>query len=265
MKWRHRCAPEWLEARKDVITATELIGLLPAWRKSVKLGNGAKDAIVGLWAEKSSDQYPDVESWDWAARGHCMEPYAVDDWNKNFPSDGKMYHWDDIVIKNGDIGLGFSPDALDIKPPWMDHPGADNYSLEFENGQLSGNGFLCEGPKKLLEIKSYSPKKHALNCLKVSDHDERWQIAVAMMVCDTIESGDLVFYNPSFPTCQMMPIMYTRAMLAKEIEDLGKVLEWYKAGLGIIKGTIGNGLGYSSMYTEKQIWEESCSGDGFTV
>lgn len=262
MKWRHQCAPEWLEARKDVITATELIDLVPKWHKANAANNHKIDPIWELWAEKSSTQEPDTASWDWAARGHCMEPYAVDDWNKHVGPE-KMYHWDDIVIKNGPVG--FSPDALDIMPPWMACPGKDNFSLAYYGGRLVGDGFTCEGPKKLLEIKSYAPKKHILKCLGKGDHNERWQIAVAMMVCDTIESGELVFYNPSLQSCQLMPVRYTRDGLAKEIDMLKNTLEWYLEGVKRIESELGNGLGYESDYTEKQIWEESCIQDGFTI
>lgn len=262
MKWRHQCAPEWLEARKDVITATELIGLVPKWRKAGGKPLVKIEPIMELWAEKNSVQEPDTASWDWAARGHCMEPYAVDDWNKQVGG-AKMYHWDDIVIKNGPIG--FSPDALDIMPPWMECPGKDNFSLTFENGMLVGNGFSCEGPKKLLEVKSYASKKHILKCLNKIEYEERWQIAVGMMTCDTIETGELLFYNPSFPRCQMMPVEYTREKLSNEIEDLQGTLQWYLDGVKYIEGLFGNGLGYESDYTEKQIWEESCIQDGFTV
>lgn len=262
MKWRHQCASEWLDARKDVITATELIGLVPKWRKSV----GAKlvkiDPILELWAEKNSVQEQDTLSWDWAARGHCMEPYAVDDWNK-YVGGIKMYHWDDVIIKNGNIG--FSPDAMDIMPPWMECPGKENFSLTYENGMLHGDGFSCRGPKKILEIKSYAPKKHILKCLGKTDIDERWQIAMAMMVCDTIESASVVFYNPSFQPCKLMPMIYTRDQLDEEIEDLRKTLDWYLKGIDVINGVIGNGIGYESDYTEKQIWEESCGQEWTTV
>lgn len=262
MKWHHECAPQWLEARKDVITATELIGLAPKWLKSIGAKKPKTDSVLELWAEKNSIQEPDTASWDWAARGHCLEPYAVHDWN-NHVGGCKMYHWDDIVIKNGPIG--FSPDALDIISPLVDFPNEDNYSLVFDDGMLYGNHFACPGPKKLLEIKSYAPKKHILKCLNKVDIDERWQIAVAMMVCDTIESGDLVFYNPSFLKCQMVSMTYTREQLSEEIEALKNTLDWYLDVTHRIEEEIGDGIGYESDYTEKQIWKESCMPDGFVI
>ena len=38
-----------------------------------------------------------------------------------------------------------------------------------------------------------------LRVLPADQLEERWQIAVAMAVCETIEEGRLLFYNPSMP------------------------------------------------------------------
>ena len=57
MKWYHECAPQWLEARKDVITATELIGLAPKWLKSI----GGVEAIYEINQIKAQTLYDEID------------------------------------------------------------------------------------------------------------------------------------------------------------------------------------------------------------
>ena len=100
MDWRHEVSPQWLQARKDVITATELASCISAYNRAnekQKAGDVLFPAFAQLWAEKQSIKEPDAWSKGPAARGHIAEPYAIDDWNENYP-DEYFYHWDDTII-----------------------------------------------------------------------------------------------------------------------------------------------------------------------
>ena len=92
-------------------------------------------------------------------------------------------------------------DALDAEPP----EGC---------GMFAANKF-----KRIGEVKSYYPTKHLVCANTPADQlEERWQIAVAMAVCETIEEGRLLFYNPSMPEDMLYVVEYDRTDLADEID-----------------------------------------------
>jgi hypothetical protein len=55
--------------------------------------------------------------------------------------------------------------------------------------------------------------------------EERWQIATAMALCDTIELAHLALFNPSLSTRRLVVIEYGRKDLEKEIQEILEVEE----------------------------------------
>lgn len=226
MDWRHSVSVDWLKARRDVITATELVGLKSGFTKitkAQKAGTQVAPAFAALWGSKHSQLDPDPESFGAAARGHFMEPYAIQDYSEIVGR--KYHHWDDCIICNN--GLGFSPDAMDIDQVHED------VRFDVKSGMLrSENGMhaYTNMPKSILEVKSYGIENHMKNM--VADKmqlKERYQIAAAMMVIPTLEEGTLVQYCPQLETFSMFARTYTRAELEDEIEELSEILDvWHK-------------------------------------
>ena len=80
-----------------------------------------------------------------------------------------------------------------------------------------------DGIKVIGEVKSYSPERHMIAGYTPKDElEERWQIATAMAVCESIEEAYLLFYNPSMRN-QLYIVDYDRADLADEIETVLEV------------------------------------------
>ena len=224
MNWEHAVSRDWLDARRNVITATELIGLISPFNGASKKAkaSGIIPAFAALWAEKNSIHESDPMSYGPAARGHIMEPFAVEEYNSNYYQN--FYHWDDCIIKNN--GVGFSPDALDIEQP------GDSVEMFVDHGKLTDGKSIYDMPKSLLEIKSYNPGHHYQNMLAnkmaAQLNPERRQIAAAMLTLPSIEVGTLVQYCPQAPHA-MFRKMFSREELADDIELLDAVLsEWNK-------------------------------------
>lgn len=203
MRWEHSVSLEWLRARQKYITASEIKKLLPftpasgrARPTSVQQAN-----LLDVWAEKQVKKIQDdCISVGAAARGHILEPYAIAEFNEL--GYDQLYQWDDALIHNNN-GLAFSPDALSAEQLFP----AVEYSIEGLDISVIG------------EVKSYSAAKHYAcgtgNKMKL---EERYQIATAMAVMDTLERAWLMFYNPD---CNHRLFIhgYTRDELAEEIEQ----------------------------------------------
>lgn len=248
-KWYYEADASWMLARNTVLGATDVVALLPELKR-VRKGGLAKikqgdteyeysKACAGIWAEKTADTIPDLfaPSND-AARGHILEPYAVQEFNRL--AKANMYHWDDMLIASDD-GLGFSPDSLNLEQPMHD------------GGILPAIAFTDEYTvTKLLEIKSYGAKHHVQMMLEDKmDHPERYQVAVGMVVLPTIENGALMCYNPS-AVQQIIIETYTRDELASEIKDVEEILAMYnttKTTMESLKGW------FHAEYSEDQIYE----------
>lgn len=127
-RWYHEVSAEWLKARQAVLTATDVAGLLPEYKRYLKAGSPdvPTPGFSALWCKKHSDVYLDTGSSDAAARGHIMEPYAIDSWNQQ--ANPTFYHWDDCIICNK--MFGFSPDGMTV--PQL----TDDACLEFTLGLL---------------------------------------------------------------------------------------------------------------------------------
>lgn len=139
-----------------------------------------------------------------AARGHILEPYAIDLWNHyHAPT---IYHWDDILVAEDFIG--YSPDGLDVPMP-------KTYMPKINKSWIK--------PTYLTEVKCYNNESHwTKGHSNKHKLEERWQIATAMAVNDTIMYGDLLLYNPS-STDQLYVHQYHRDDLLDEIDIIHKI------------------------------------------
>lgn len=206
-KWFHKCDLGWLKARQKYLTATDVKDLLPftkTGRKRTITDEHYLKVLAGKMVNLTAD---DCVSTGAAARGHILEPYAIDMCNEE--NIDRLYHWDDVVITrtNPDpFSLAFSPDAADYKQ--------GNYGMP---------AVAIDGIKVIGEVKSYSPERHMIaGYTPKGELEERWQIATAMAVCESIEEAYLLFYNPSMRN-QLYIVDYNRADLADEIEAVLEV------------------------------------------
>lgn len=250
MYWTHEVDPQWLEARKDVLTATELAGLTSGFTKvtkAQKAGESVAPAFAALWGEKHSLMPVDPTSNDAAARGHFLEPYAIEEFNERM--DGKWYHWDDCVICNN--GIGFSPDAMNIPQGKPIHN-----RLDVVKGKLvDTNGNVVDKlPTSILEVKSYGIGNHMKNVVanKMS-LKERWQIAAAFLTIPTLEEAYLVQYCPQ-TELGLFYHRYEREDLEDEIEKLREIIQVWNATCQYFDAMWQPEM--TCCYTEEQIMED---------
>ena len=207
VKWNHKCDLEWLKARQACLTATDIKELLPVTKTGRARTVSDESYYKVLARKKVFLTEDDCISTGAMARGHILEPYAIDMFNERYAKKQLLNHWDDMIVVRKDhllldLGLGFSPDALDIDTPA--HGSNIVYGAE---------------PKVLGEVKSYTPERHYI-CGHTAKNklEERWQIAAAMAVCPTIEDAYLIFFNPSMAVNQMFVVWYGRSDLTDEIQ-----------------------------------------------
>lgn len=204
MDWKHKCSLDWLRKRQEYLTASDIKLLLPV----TKTGRPRKVTEADYLKVKASKlkELTEEDCWSYgaAARGHILEPYAIDEFNRTHADTRTFYHWDDVVIDDGNGGIAFSPDGMDV--PMGSSP-------KYATG--------------IVEVKSYSPERHLVTAHTPKDQiEERWQIAHAMAVRKNINDAWLLLYNPSMQT-KLYGIHYTRKDLEQEIETVSKVaLEW---------------------------------------
>jgi hypothetical protein len=225
MKWQHKCSLDWLRARQNFLTASDIKDLLPVTRTGRKRTVSDEDYLKVLSRKCSLITEDDCMSYGAMARGHIMEPYAIEMFNSICTNVGapELYHWDDKIVTStiaiDHYPLAFSPDAVDI-------PMDSNLLLHPVDTVTTLGGLT---PRSIGEIKSYSPERHMI-CGNTAPEDleERWQIATAMAVCSMIETAYLIFYNPSMRE-QMYVKVYHRSMLDKELEMIDETYaEWRK-------------------------------------
>lgn len=225
-EWRHEVSEQWLMSRRACLTASDVRKLLPDLRRveSGKIGVLEAQQFAKVYGDKQSDDM-DGMSFGAAARGHVMEPHAVDEYNAARYDGPEMYAWDDKLITDGT--LGFSPDSLNIAP--MKGTRFKSVEADGEWRLQSAEGYH-RPPKELLEIKSYDAGTHYQRIAQISAGiplAERWQVATAMAVCPSIEAGSLMFYAPQ---CNSMAVeRYGRGDLEEEIEVVRKIGELWSS------------------------------------
>lgn len=207
MKWNHVCSLAWLKARQDCLTATDIKDLLPVTKTGKPRKVDDENYLRVLSRKYCAIDEEDCISSGWAARGHVLEPYAIQtfDGTPSFQTyfGKKLYHVDDVVlVRQGHHWgeLGFSPDALDVQI-------GDELPIMAFDDDITFIG----------EVKCYAPEKHLIcGCTEKDKLEERWQLAAAMAVGTTISDAALIFYNPGMKQ-QMFVHHYTRNDLANEI------------------------------------------------
>lgn len=228
------CSLDWLKARQYYLCASDVKKLLPV----TNTGRARKvtdEDYVKVYSSKIKDlTEDDCISTGAAARGHMLEPYAIQEFNKKFPND-ILYHWDDCVVNTGRKYLAYSPDAMNIERPKACYT-------------------ICtETPENITigEIKSYSPEHHLVACNKMEDElEERWQIATAMAADPNIVKAYLVFFNPALKKFALDIKRYHRDDLKEEIsivDDIEKSWDNFLANMNHVN------LGYQRLITEEEI------------
>lgn len=210
-RWQHEVSAEWLKARQQVLTATDVANLMPEYKRYLKAGSPdvPTPGFSALWCKKHSDVYLDTESTGAAARGHIMEPYAIDSWNMQ--ASPRFYHWDDCVITWGIFG--FSPDGLTI-PQGQMYP-----CIDLNIDKITST--------ESMEVKCYSPEQHMKAYIKERMcKDELMQAAMAFVVLDSLEIVRIVWFCPGAPI-SMFAEEYTRDDLHDQIRWILEIGEVY--------------------------------------
>lgn len=246
--WSHDVGKLWLAARREHLTASEVKNLITDYKRikagKIKLFDAMQFAKV--YGSKMNCEI-DTSSFGPMARGHIMEPYAVEEYNDAYGTD--FHQWDDKLIARGVIA--FSPDAMDM--PQL--PGT-KIIVNLDDKLVDRNGVENDGPTSILEVKSYEAGT-AFQRLSMIGSDspieERWQIAMAMAVCHSIDTGTIVFY---LPQCGLMfSKEYERLDLINEIETVIEIAEMWKEyteymdGL-VVSATNNTKISESEVYSE---------------
>lgn len=250
MQWYHECDPEWLQARKKWLTASEVAKIIPVTATGrERKASTCKNNMLEVWSGKQAI-VSDIESTGAAARGHVMEPYAIKAFNELYGKGSlTACHWDDAIIYNESLGIAFSPDGMDVSQD--DLPG-----IEIDMRDLP------ERDINIFEVKSYSIDRHYQKGLANKDHiEERWQLAHAMAVSPRIKHAYLMFYNPNCPH-QLFVHYYHRSHLEDEVKVILKAAKQYQDYANDIEARltaklIGNEcFGLNGMQDEYDIIEE---------
>lgn len=261
-RWTHEVSVEWLKARQSVLTATEVAGLLPEWKRWLKKGSDPETLMPGaaaLWAAKHSTGEPDVNSPSpAAARGHIMEPWAVDSWNAQVVK--RFWHWDDCIICRSDfaIPVGFSPDAMDIAQVYPD----SRLEVTADGKFIVNSGMMsCDAPTEVMEIKSYEIPRHMKSVLmEKMEHEELMQLAMAFVVFPDLVRARLVWFCPDAPI-SMHAETYTSDDLHDQIRWIMEILEWYQGQRELCEKLPKPWL--KAQCTEEEVWnsfvaEQAC-------
>lgn len=224
-KWQHKCSLEWLKARQKCLTASDVKSLLPVTRTGRKRTIDDENYLKVFAGKLVNLTEEDCISYGAAARGHVLEPYAVEMFNdSDIGIDyGVFHHWDDVVFvrsNHNPFELGFSPDAMDI-----------DVSQFMLGSSLDAMMVPTSNVHAIAEVKCYQADHH-MACAYTPKNliEERWQLATAMAVCKTIKDAYLLFYNPSMKN-QLYVVDYNRDDLAKEIEMVLEVEQNWLAWL----------------------------------
>lgn len=240
-RWHHEVSAEWLKARQQVITATDIAGLLPEYKRYVKAGSPEvpTPGFSALWCRKHSDVHLDTSSSDAAARGHVMEPYAINDLRRHLL---KAWHWDDCVVVNGIMGC--SPDGMDVPPAY------GRVCMPHDDPRIVS-------ASSVYEVKCYSPEQHMKSLVENHmEHKELLQLATAFAVMPNLDRGYLVWYCPGAPI-SMHVEEYCRDELEEQIDTAiaiagvyGKCDRFWQEKLSVHKP------GFQATYTEDEIYKE---------
>jgi hypothetical protein len=209
MQWCHRVDGEWLAERKKYVTASDVQKLLPVTATG-RARTNIEEAYLKVWAEKQcSVTEDDICSGGVMARGHLLEPYAVDYYNQ-LVGGRNLKHWDDVLVFRD--GVSCSPDALDLAQP-------EGCPVALEEIEA----------KTMAEIKCYNAPGHYEKGMLTPKKklDERWQIATAFYTMPSLEVGILILFNPN-AAHPLFHHVYTPAELEDELKMVKTVSEEYR-------------------------------------
>ena len=202
--WKHVVDKEWMMARTHYLTASNIKNILPVTETGRKRPQAQIEAnMMKVVANLTTASIPneDCVSTGMAARGHLLEPIAIEEANK--AANLGLYHWDDIILVK-DL-LGWSPDAMSI-------PQTEKIALY----DIKLHGAPC--PTNIGEVKSYGIEKHIASVYTdKKDCPERWQLAVGMALLKNCQSANLIFFNPD-STIRLAIKTYSRKDLEEEIQ-----------------------------------------------
>lgn len=232
MRYEHEVSLKWLVARQGYLTASDVCKMMADIRKLAadKIDVRHCRSFAKVLGSKLNLS-PDTQSpSSAAARGHFMEPYAVENW-ESVRQEG-MVHWDDFLLASDRTLLAFSPDALNVRQPMGVLRVVDG------DGRFVNDNDCYVSPTSLLEVKCYDEGAHYQRKLDLMNGvlpDERWQVAVAMAVCPCIERGTVVWYAPQ---CRdWFDTAFGREDLEEEIEIVLKASKWWQEFLGYMKSS----------------------------
>jgi hypothetical protein len=210
---------------------------------NIKTYQDVPKTVRALWLEKNTREAPNIISSAAAARGHILEPYAIEEFNVFNESKRRYYHWDDCLIFNGEFAA--SPDGLTIEqPPTMI--------------EVNVNSLVAK-PTEGIEVKSYTNVEH-LEAFMTSPekHKELIQLAVMFKVIDSLEKMVLLFYNPDAPEdISMFAKEFTRDYLQTTIDKFEDCKEYYKHCEALLNSMKGNYLSVYSSFSIYNRYEKS--------
>jgi hypothetical protein len=203
MKWEHKCSLAWLKERQCYLTASDIKSLLPVTKTGRKRDVSELEYLRVMSSKMVDLTEEDCMSYGAAARGHLLEPYAIDALNEmlllmNGSEAEKFYWWDDEAVSLPGRSLAFSPDAMNVSMDDVD-PASDVTAIA--------------------EVKSYSPERHIMTAYTPKEEiEERWQIATAMALLPNIDHAYLVLFNPKMEHRKTFVIRFDRSDLLHEID-----------------------------------------------
>lgn len=201
MKWEHKCDINWLRQRQRYLTASDIKSLLPVTKTGRKREVTDADYLKVMASKMVTLTDEDCMSYGAAARGHILEPYAIEALNTVLremqgPEAEQFCWWDDLLVARHGRAIAFSPDAMDVP---------------------MGDPTLV--PHAIAEVKSYDAARHLLTAYTPKDQiEERWQIATSMALLDSIDHAYLVLFNPKMKYRKTFVIRFDRDELNDEID-----------------------------------------------
>lgn len=202
--WRHVVDKEWMMARTHYLTASSIKNILPVTETGRKRSQAQIEANMLKIASSFATAYisdEDCVATGMAARGHLLEPIAIEEANKG--ANLGLYHWDDIILVNN--LLGWSPDAMSI-------PQTKKTALY----DIKKDGAPC--PASIGEVKSYGMERHMVSVhTDKKNCPERWQLAVGMALLKNCQFANLIFFNPD-SNIRLAIKTYSRQDLEEEIK-----------------------------------------------
>jgi hypothetical protein len=201
MLWYHRSNPDWLRARCDYLTASDVAALWPETATGKNRVVTDEDYMAIIFKMREFDA-SSVTSYNAAARGHLLEPYALDEFHAQLPNATRLHHWDDALIHSDGL-LAFSPDALDIPQP--------DDSVSHDLADLATINIIGE-------VKCYGADKHFTTWAKGRMTVERIQLATALYICTEAKGAELILYNPRLDTGSLLVTTWHRDDMGRELD-----------------------------------------------